>query len=90
MASNSSRNADTELDLVRVLLRTELFSTGGPDAHVPPGVAIVDGRVRSHTGAGLVVEVQGVFDAGGRRLDAPPCTLLLPTAKIDHVLVLDT
>lgn len=78
------------MDRVRVLLRTPLFSTGGPDAHVPVGVTIVDGRLLEGSGMGLLVDVEGVFDASGRRLPSEPCVLLLPTAKIDHVLVLES
>lgn len=79
----------TRLDRVRVLLRTPLFSTGGPDAHVPPGVTIVDGRLLEAGGMGLLVEVEGVYDGAGRRMDASACVLLLPASKIDHVLVLE-
>lgn len=80
-------DTSTKLDRVRVLLRTELFSTGGPDAHLPPNVAIIDGRVKDRQG-GLTIEVEGVHDAQGRRLAFEPCTVWLPASKIDHAVVL--
>lgn len=77
------------LDRIRVMLRTTLFSTGGPDAHLPPGVSIVDGRLLEGGGMGLLVDVDRVYDGAGRALEANPCVLLLPSSKIDHVLVLE-
>lgn len=89
LPDNQSTALVKHLDRVRILLRTTLFSTGGPDAHVPPGVSIVDGRLLEGGNMGLLIDVEGVYDSTGRRLEADPCVLLLPASKIDHVLVLE-
>lgn len=89
LPENKTTALAERMDRIRVLLRTSLFSTGGPNAHLPPGVSIVDGRLLEGGSMGLLVDVDRVFDGSGRALEAKPCVLLLPSGKIDHVLVLE-
>lgn len=76
------------MDRVRVFLRTELFTTG--ELHpAPAGATIVDGRVRELLAGGLILEATAFHRADGKTLHGAPCTLYLPSAKIDHVLLLE-
>ncbi|MBM4368393.1 MAG: hypothetical protein FJ102_19420 [Deltaproteobacteria bacterium] len=69
----------------RVFLKGPLFTFAG---HVPRGAAVVEGVVKDTGGFGLTVAVEGYLDEGGKRLEGPALTLILPAAKVDHVLVL--
>lgn len=83
----------------RVFLRQSLFSappcaSGGaaPGAsestgHVPQNAAILLGTVTDQSGFGLTFKADGYADERGRILSGPPRTLLIPSAKIDHVWV---
>ena len=79
---------------VRIFLRTELFSVSaarsasGPP-HVPSGVMILEGSLRETDRTGLLVEVSGFKDIHGKALDAKPVVLILPSAKVDHIQVIE-
>lgn len=76
------------MDKVRVFLRTELFTTG--ELHPAPAAAtIIDGRVREILAGGLILEATSFHRTDGKELTGKPCTLYLPSAKIDHVLLLE-
>jgi hypothetical protein len=82
---------------VRVFLRQSLFSLpAGPapgtfdDAavgHVPVNAAILTGTLVDQSGFGLTLRVEGYTDERGRALTGPARTLIVPSAKIDHVWV---
>ncbi len=78
---------------VRVFLRTELFSVsaarGATPPHVPAGVVILDGTLRETDRAGLVIEASGYRDLHGKPLEGGPVVLVIPSSKIDHLLVLE-
>lgn len=69
-----------------VYLRTSLFSLGGPRAHVPAGVMIIEGN-SEYADGGLTIEVDRLLDERGRELSNAPITLRLPMAKVDHLVV---
>ena len=79
---------------VRIFLRTELFavsaarSASGPP-HVPSGVMILDGTLRESDRTGLLVEASGFKDIHGKALDGKPVVLILPSAKVDHIQVIE-
>lgn len=75
------------MDRVTVYLRTSLFSFGGPEAHVPPGVMVVVGQIVDRPASSLVLEATQLFDERGRQLSEERVTLQLPWSKIDHILV---
>ena len=74
------------MDTVTVYLRTSLFSLGGPRAHVPAGVMIVEGKTDSGDST-LTVQVDRLLDERGRELSNAAITLRLPMSKVDHVVV---
>jgi hypothetical protein len=79
---------------VRIFLRTELFSvsaarsSSGPP-HVPSGVMILEGTLRETDRTGLLVEAAAFKDLHGRPLEGKPVVLILPSAKVDHIQVLE-
>ena len=79
---------------VRIFLRTELFSVSaarsasGPP-HVPAGVMILVGTLRESDRVGLIVEASGFQDIHGKALDGKPVVLILPSAKVDHIQVIE-
>jgi hypothetical protein len=73
---------------VRVFLRQPLFTL--PDAeHVPASAYILEGTLGGETQLGPTLKVETYLDERGRSLPGKPATLVVPGAKIDHVLVLD-
>ncbi|TNE85779.1 MAG: hypothetical protein EP330_24390 [Deltaproteobacteria bacterium] len=75
------------MESVMVFLRTELFSYGHADAHVPNGVMVIEGRVVERLSGGLRLETDLLLDLRGRELSDEELTLELPWAKIDHIVV---
>ena len=79
---------------VRIFLRTELFSVSaarnasGPP-HVPSGVMILEGGLRETDRSGLIVEASGFKDIHGKALEGKPVVLILPSAKVDHIQVVE-
>jgi hypothetical protein len=79
---------------VRIFLRTELFSVSaarsasGPP-HVPAGVMILEGTLRESDRSGLLVEASVFKDIHAKPLDGKPVVLILPSAKVDHIQVLE-
>ena len=74
------------MDQVTVFLRTSLFSYGGPDAHVPHGVMVIDGEILDRPSGGIRLRATRLMDDRGRRLSEAETILQLPWAKIDHIL----
>lgn len=73
---------------VRLYLRTALFSLGGPEAHIPPGVSIIEGVLFDRPPGFLAVRTETLFDSRGRELPGESAHLQVPMSKIDHMLVL--
>jgi hypothetical protein len=74
---------------VRVFLRQALFTLPGAAAHLPAKTAILDGTSSDPSFAGGVrIFVEQYLDDKGKALEGAPCEILIPEAKIDHVLVL--
>jgi hypothetical protein len=78
------------MDRLTLFLRTSLFSLGGSDPHVPPGVMVVKGRSSDRGAGGVTLSVEEGLDEKGRALPTKPITLVIPWSKIDHVLVHDS
>ena len=74
------------MDRVTVFLRTSLFSFGGPDAHIPAGVMVVEGSLVDRVSGGIVIDTDRFLDERGRELSAAGLKIQLPWAKIDHIL----
>lgn len=72
---------------VTVFLRTNLFSYSGPEKHVPSGVMVIDGRVLEQSATGITLETDRLLDDRGRVLSDASLKLVLPLAKIDHLLL---
>lgn len=70
---------------VRIFLRQPLFA---PSGHAPRGAVVLEGAVSDEGGLGWKVAVDAWFGENGQALEGEPCTLILPTAKIDHALVI--
>lgn len=75
------------MDRVTIYLRTSLFSLGGPRAHVPAGVMVIEGKANPAEGGALTVQTELLLDDRGRELSDTSVTLRLPWAKVDHVVV---
>ena len=73
------------MDRVTVYLRTSLFSYGGPDAHVPNGVMVVEGEILDRPSGGIRMRAQRLLDDRGRELSRNETVLQLPWAKVDHI-----
>ena len=71
---------------VTVFLRTSLFSFGGPDAHLPAGVMVVEGLLVDRVAGGVVLDTDRFLDDRGRELSAAGMKIQLPWAKVDHIL----
>lgn len=71
---------------VRVFLRQPLF-TLPHDAHVPPTAVVLVGTLGEDRGGLFDLTVESWYDERGRQLEGLPRNLLIPTAKVDHVLV---
>ncbi len=78
------------MDRVTVYLRTTLFSLGGPRAHVPAGVMVVEGTSPGSEGGAITVHTERMLDERGRELSDAELVLRLPWAKVDHVVVQST
>ena len=74
------------MEKTTVYLRTSLFSLGGPRAHVPAGVMIIEGK-STYADGGLTIEVDSLLDERGRELSNAPITLRLTMEKVDHMVV---
>lgn len=75
------------MDRVSLYLRTPLFSYGGSD-HLPDGVYIVEGQMAAAEDAYVRIDADRLLDERGRELTDEVTTLMIPWAKIDHVLVI--
>jgi hypothetical protein len=73
----------------RLYLRQSLFSFPGEAGHVPAGAAVLEGELLEEGAGGLRIRVQAWFDERGRSLEAAPATLIVPSAKLDHALILN-
>ena len=73
---------------VRVFLRQALFTLPGAESHLPTASAVVEGALVEASGFGLRLHVDAWFDEKGRKLEGEARQLLIPTAKVDHVLYL--
>lgn len=74
------------MDRVTIYLRTALFSVAGAEAHLPVGAAIVEGSLVERVTGGLLVQTEQLRDQHGKALAEVSSRLMLPWAKIDHVL----
>ncbi len=74
------------MERVTVFLRTSLFSFGGPEAHLPVGVMVVEGNLVDRVAGGIVLETDRLLDERGRELSAAGLKIQLPWSKIDHIL----
>lgn len=75
------------MERVSVYLRTPLFSYGASD-HLPDGVAIVEGRLAERDASSARIDADCLKDERGRELLDEAITLIIPWAKIDHMLVI--
>lgn len=75
------------MERVTVFLRTELFSFGHADSHIPNGVMVIEARLVERLSGGVRLETDLLLDARGRELSDEVLTLELPWAKVDHLLV---
>ena len=75
------------MERVSVFLRTSLFSFGGPDPHVPPGVMVLVGAVTGRPAGGLALLTERMLDDRGRLVSEASIALELPWAKVDHIWV---
>ena len=81
----------------RIYLRQSLFSAppaaspGATNAdaagHVPANAAILIGTLSDQSGFGLTIIADAYADERGRPLTGATRTLLIPSAKIDHVWI---
>lgn len=75
------------MDRVMVFLRTSLYSYGGRDAHIPPGVMVVEGSLVHENQGSIRVDADRFLDERGRELLDEAMTMTIPWGKIDHVLI---
>jgi hypothetical protein len=71
---------------VTLFLRTALFSPESENAHIPQGIAIIDGETTEGPAGALTVKTKAYRDSRDRALTGSPRTLTIPWSKIDHVL----
>lgn len=77
------------MDRVAVYLRTPLYTPGGAEAHLPSGVMIVEASLVEWNPAGVRLDVDRLLDERGHVLrEDDVVTLIVPWAKVDHVLVI--
>jgi hypothetical protein len=69
----------------RIFLRQPLFVPAG---HAPRSAVILEGTVADAAGMGWRVDVERWFAENGQALEGEACTLIVPSAKIDHALVI--
>lgn len=72
--------------LIRVFLRQDLYVPPGDAAHLPRGVAVLEGALLEVNALGLVVDVTAYLSEKLQSLGGNAAKLLVPVAKIDHVL----
>ena len=75
------------MDRVTLFLRASLFSPPGPEPHVPPNGVIIVGNTSDRGGSGVTITIETMSDERGRPLTVKPVTVIVPWAKIDHVLL---
>ena len=68
---------------VTVYLKTPLFAVG----HVPQNAWVLEAELLNQGSAGLELAVSKYLDHDGRELQGSPLKLLLPSGKVDHVLL---
>jgi hypothetical protein len=71
----------------RVLLRQSLFVHPADTGHVPKAAAVIHGDLRDTNAFGVLLRADAYLDEKGRALEGTPRTLLIPSAKIDHVWI---
>ncbi len=71
---------------VRIFLNRPLF-TLTTDGHVPRNIGVILGSLTEQGSGGYTVDADGYLDEAGRTLEGKPRTLIIPTTKVDHVLV---
>jgi hypothetical protein len=76
------------MESVSIYLRTPLHSYGGTSAHLPAGVLVVEGQLVDRDASSIRVDADRLLDDRGRTLLDETVTLVLPWAKIDHMLVI--
>ncbi len=76
------------MDRVSVYLRTPLFSYGGTGAHLPAGVLIIEGLLADRDASSVRIDAERLLDERGRVLLEETFTVVIPWAKIDHILVI--
>ena len=75
---------------ITIFLRTALFSAPSDNAHLPAGVAIIDGELLGPIAPGpLGVKTEAYRDSRDRALECSSSNLIIPWSKIDHVLLRD-
>lgn len=78
------------MDRVTLYLRASLYSPPGPEPHVPPGGVVLVGKTSDRGGSGgITITIESMADERGRALPSKPVTVVVPWAKIDHVLLHD-
>ena len=77
------------MDRVVIYLKTSLFSEDKKEGHVPSSTMILEGNITAQPSGGFVVSVTGFRSPSNKSLEGSPCTLYIPGAKIDHMLLLD-
>lgn len=71
---------------VRLFLRQDLYVPPGDAAHLPRGVAALDGTLVEINALGAVIEASALLSEKMTPLVHAPVKLLVPAAKIDHLL----
>jgi hypothetical protein len=71
---------------VTIFLKTALFTYSVEPRHVPAGATAVEGEVLDQSGGNLTVRIKRLLDERGRPLPEAPVTLVIPWAKVDHLL----
>lgn len=75
------------MERATIYLKTALFSVGGPDAHVPVGVMILEGEIADRPPGGVTVRADRLLDANGRELAEQSLAVFLPWGKVDHMVL---
>lgn len=73
---------------VTTYLRTPLYSVGGTEAQLPAGILILEGILVDRDPSSIRMDVERMLDERGRELLDETVTLVIPWAKVDHVLVI--
>lgn len=71
---------------VRIFLNRPLF-TLTTDGHVPRNIGVILGELTEQGAGGYTITAESYLDEAGRPLEGKPRTLIIPTSKVDHVLV---